>query len=692
MVLPEPLPAYGKGDWTGDAVSAAKGKPAGRSPWAGGEPQSWRGLPGSVDHDDPSTATRNARRTQAGSNDMETASQFSHLEFDSVVAGAPGRVAGQTNYSLGHRLGLVDLLVVGLIFYCTWLGVSTSFTCSDRSRSPFWWYTIFHGGVWFWASLVGMVALFDISLARPPQAVGREYMLCVAVVGKASLCTAFGMILGSTGLYLWHVLGERLDAGLSVVIVSKAIIMASVGLSGVCFTFMLSFSASYAASGRSSVWSYLIHEGLCPVAICCSWCAVWLITEIASQCFPPFTQKLHELLPHAVVPVLEAAYVESFSVLVLPILRLLMGPLERHFLPPGNRGDRVQEFTFSMRVINWIDLLFEGFRWQYIRIIFDKASPVTIVAVTVYHMVVSIYTYYWKYCPHKMAARITYFHSDCKQPPAWSALLESRPILQKALLGLTQVGMTADLLSASIFSSTYFVLNLAPTAVPISFTGHKRVETPGTRRIGTLTVLNHRFDIVQGEQEGRSTEDKVWPLELTEFAAAGRLSTLKLEVPARDEGPAEGSRWLGREEAKRAIATSRHLGHAHMCVLSMQQHVEVRLRGRQCMRLFASLVLLGTNLTLAAFDSRLVRDPVGPLSASATHLWVCPLLMLFSDLFEAFCLWHTYQGWLFSYKAVRKWGQETFGDPVFLVAQLGVMLHVSMSPMFGRHTLRFCID
>jgi len=375
-----------------------------------------------------------------------------------------------------------------------------------------------------------------------------------------------------------------------------------------------------------------------------------------------------------------------------------MGPLERHFLPPGNSGDGGEEFTFSIRAINLIDLLFEGFRWQYYRIVFAKVLPETLVFVLLHTVCISIYNHYWKFSPHRTAARLAYFHSKRRAPPKVSKILAERPVLRKAFLGLVRMFRNTDSLS-----STHFIMSLSPEHATISFKGSKTYAKTDLTCVATLTVLNHRFNIMQNTQDVPFPAPKPVPLEFTEFlassasgspdtdlaqaaAAAAAVEAGKGTVP----GMPKTTCWLSDVDAKEAVSSSHELAHAHICCLSLQQHIELRLCSRQCMRLFSSLVLLWTNIVLGAFDSKLVKDPVGPLSESPVRLLVFPIVMLFSDIVEVCCMWQTYQGWLFSLTAVRQWRRKVVGDPLYLLAQLCIMFHVSMSPTFGRHTSNFC--
>jgi len=421
---------------------------------------------------------------------------------------------------------------------------------------------------------------------------------------------------------------------------------------------------------------------------------VWLVCEVFSQCFHPFAEEMLRLLPKPIVPIVETAYVAVFSVIVLPMLRRMMGPLERHFLPPGNSGDGGEEFTFSTRAINLIDLLFEGFRWQYYRIVFAKVLPETLVFVLLHTVCISIYNHYWKFSPHRTAARLAYFHSKRRAPPKVSKMLAERPVLRKAFLGLVRIFRNTDSLS-----STHFIMSLSPKHATISFRGSKTYAKTDLTCVATLTVLNHRFNIMQNTEDVPFPAPKPVRLGFTEFLASSGSKGCALAQAAAaveaGEGTTSGMRstisaWLSDGGRKETVPSSHDLAHARICCLSLQQHIELRLRSRQCMRLFSSLVLLWTNIVVGAFDSKLVRDPVGPLSQSPVRLLVFPIAMLFADMFDVLCMWHTYQGWLCSLTEVRQWSRKVVGDPLFLLAQLSIMFHVSMSPTFGRHSSHFC--
>jgi len=600
---------------------------------------------------------------------------------------------------------------VGTAVYAVWLATSSAVTCKDdESRSPFWWYVLFHAGIWFWLSLICMAAILDIILIRPQteQAGTLGFNESFSDGGQAlwktllkgTVCAAFGLCAGSLVLYKWHIVDDHKDGGLVPILVSRAIIMSCVGLFGVA---LLTCASYHRSSSTSSFQTYLRHEGIWPVVLCCMWCVVWLVSEVFSQCFQPFTKEMRRLLPSPIVPIVETAYVEFFSVIVLPGLRLLMGYFERYFLLPGNRGAGIDQFTLSTRAINWIDLLFEGFRWMYYRNVFAKVRPATLVISVLSHICVSIYTYYWKYSPHRTAARVAYFHSKSRVPPKWSKIFEERPELRKALRILVRMFRIADAMSSQMFSSTHFIMSLSPEHATISFKGSKTYAKTDLTCVATLTVLNHRFNIMQNTQDVPFPAPKPVPLEFTEFlassasgspdtdlaqaaAAAAAVEAGKGTVP----GMPKTTCWLSDVDAKEAVSSSHELAHAHICCLSLQQHIELRLCSRQCMRLFSSLVLLWTNIVLGAFDSKLVKDPVGPLSESPVRLLVFPIVMLFSDIVEVCCMWQTYQGWLFSLTAVRQWRRKVVGDPLYLLAQLCIMFHVSMSPTFGRHTSNFC--
>lgn len=618
---------------------------------------------------------------------------------------------GVRNKLRNRAVSLFDLLAVATAIYAAWLATSSAVTCKDDvSRSPFWWYMLFHAGIWFWLSLICMAAILDIILIRPQteqagtlgftESFGdRGHALWKALL-QGTVCAAFGLCAGSLVLYKWHIVDDHKDGGLIPILVSRAIIMSCVGLFGVA---LLTCASYHRSSSSSSVQTYLRHEGIWPVVLCCMWCIVWLVSEVFSQCFQPFTEEMHRLLPSPIVPIVETAYVELFSVIVLPGMRLLLGGMERYFLLPGNRGVGIDQFTLSIRAINWIDLLFEGFRWMYYRVVFAKVRPETLVISVLSHICISIYTYYWKYSPHRTAARVAYFHSKSRVPPKWSNIFEERPDLRMALRILVRMFRIADAMSSQMFSSTYFILSLSPRHATISFTGTTTYAKTDLTCVATLTVLNHRFNIMQNTQDVPFPAPKPVPLEFTEFLASSAsgspdtdLAPAAAEAAAveagkgTDPGMQQTMCWLSNVDAKEAVSFSHELAHAHICCLSLQQHIELRLRSRQCMRLFSSLVLLWTNIVLGAFDSNLVKDPVGPLSKSPVRLLIFPIVMLFSDIVEVCCMWHTYQGWFFSLTAVRQWRRKVVGDPLYLLTQLCIMFHVSMSPTFGRHTSKFC--
>jgi hypothetical protein len=177
---------------------------------------------------------------------------------------------------------------------------------------------------------------------------------------------------------------------------------------------------------------------------------------------------------------------------------------------------------------------------------------------------------------------------------------------------------------------------------------------------------------------------RVWPLEMTEVVAAAMCSSESIADNQED------ALWLGKEDAKETVCNSVRLANIHVCVLMLQQHIEMRLSLRHCMRFFSSLTLLSTNIILGAFDSHLVRDPVEKLSFSALRLWLFPLIMLLSDIIEAGCMRYTYCGWIFSDKAVQRWRALIMQDRVFALAYFFLLLHLSMSPAFGRHAMHFC--
>eukprot|EP00444_Apocalathium_aciculiferum_P058716 CAMPEP_0183608368 /NCGR_PEP_ID=MMETSP0371-20130417/183926_1 /TAXON_ID=268820 /ORGANISM="Peridinium aciculiferum, Strain PAER-2" /LENGTH=298 /DNA_ID=CAMNT_0025820495 /DNA_START=97 /DNA_END=993 /DNA_ORIENTATION=- len=192
-----------------------------------------------------------------------------------------------------------------------------------------------------------------------------------------------------------------------------------------------------------------------------------------------------------------------------------------------------------------------------------------------------------------------------------------------ALRILVRMFRIADAMSSQMFSSTYFILSLSPRHATISFTGTTTYAKTDLTCVATLTVLNHRFNIMQNTQDVPFPAPKPVPLEFTEFLASSAsgspdtdLAPAAAEAAAveagkgTDPGMQQTMCWLSNVDAKEAVSFSHELAHAHICCLSLQQHIELRLRSRQCMRLFSSLVLLWTNIVLGAHRVALAQSPV----------------------------------------------------------------------------------
>eukprot|EP00927_Polykrikos_kofoidii_P019903 TRINITY_DN19337_c0_g1_i1.p1 TRINITY_DN19337_c0_g1~~TRINITY_DN19337_c0_g1_i1.p1 ORF type:complete len:681 (+),score=76.56 TRINITY_DN19337_c0_g1_i1:62-2104(+) len=636
--------------------------------------------------------------------------------FDSVVPSGMSTSARPSRI-LQSYTSLCCVLVVAVAVYTAWLVLSNSYQCHDNeghSASPFWWYLVAHAGTWFWISLVAMASLFDITLGRKLPGAGQPFPM--STLRKATLCASGGAVVSGIGLYCWHVQGNRLHGAFVDIIGSKAIVMASVGLFGILATASMTIPWGSDVRSCKSFIEYMKRDGLAPVLFCCLWCFVWFGAEVCSQCFPWYSSFVSRHLPSILVPLAETAYVELYSVVFLPLLRLTFGCLERTFLRPCNRGDKDEAFSNAMRVISWVEILFEGFRWMYIRIVFSKAKLASLLLVSVYHSFVSFYAYLWKYSPHLTAARVAFWHSGGRTLPPWSRRFAGKPRLQKVVHYLTMVGKCADAVVASAFTSSYFVLSLESASVgnkagPMRLAYNEPcTDFQNLKCVATLNVLNQRVMIAQPDAghvitqpEATHVKDAdvlsgglaggnlraialttVWPLEMTEVVAAAMCSSESIADNQED------ALWLGKEDAKETVCNSVRLANIHVCVLMLQQHIEMRLSLRHCMRFFSSLTLLSTNIILGAFDSHLVRDPVEKLSFSALRLWLFPLIMLLSDIVEAGCMRYTYRGWIFSDKAVQRWKKEIIRDKLFSLAYLCLLLHLSMSPTFGRHAMHFC--
>lgn len=547
------------------------------------------------------------------------------------------------------------IMLAALTVHLIWMLVSQFGRCDLNQRQHFLFYLLIHLGVWFWISLTAMAALFQITLTDGGS--------CRYAVFVGLLSTVMAQGFGGMALAAWHSIGDHRNGELIVNMVNKMIIMSCVGLFGAGFTCLVFSFIAYQSDSDRSFMRYLLHQGVFPVVISCIWCLLWLTAEAFSQCFGMWVLFSRTVLPPFGWPLAEMAWILIFLKVILPSLRKLSGVAERFFLPRAT-SDEHAAFKHTMRVVVWIDLLFDGFSCQYSRIVFGQLTPVSLALFVIKDLVTAVFNFGCKYNPSLLLLRLAYW---TRKQPAGSVKSDHLPFLLAFLRHLTD--QVLGLENSWIFASTVLKFHFDSGLTQF---GGSWGEKEGLTRIARITCLNCCFDVFHDSKSVQS----------------GRQSQL---------GSTSRGRRLGITTFRAFLNSTLDERDGEMrlrIILALQQQIALRHQAKRIMKIYSSLVLLSSNLLLQFMGSRPFRRTDMSHDAnkvlSETRMWLFPLMLLGVDVFEILALEVSHRLWCVRADLLRQFQRDCFHDPLFYLALFGMMLHVSMSPFISRHNLLFC--
>jgi len=616
---------------------------------------------------------------------MEHASKLKNLrqQWNGIVPSRPN----EDELTIWDGMHIWMLLVVALAVYAGWLVLSVQATCDNLERHCFNWYVLVHSGIWFFLSLAGMSAMYNILLSD--QAEPWKALKCAFVGGSLGLAS------GWVGLYIWHIRGNKIYPTFTDVLVSKVLVMMCVGIFGMML-FTVVFIRDNYLDGGGERWkgfiSYMKGEGLHPVIMAIMWCVVWMTAEVFAQAFDPCVTLAGELLPGQAVPLAEAAYLCLWSFITLPQMRRFVGMLERHFLPDACDDDE-ESYFHVLRAICWSDLLFDGFRWQYNRIVFLRLSPVAFALVVLRDFFSAMYNFGWKCCPELMILKLAYLGGGSPVPALSTTRL---PKLVYWLCEALKLLTVADAADAGIFNSTRFTVDLGSGRIIFktwrraameldqqkSSSESREATDPWTHSvIATFAVLNQKFD-VSCKKVSRSPGNCMRG-SITETAFT------KVQSP-------RGKLTLNTFKEALRMTLDEVDGRLRCHVVQpILQVTTLRFRIRYLSKIASSGTLLITMLILSLTRVRTIQGILVETEETGDSLslglsFVYPVVMLFFDITECVLLLKVQCRWLLAADLGRYMCRAVLETPLFCVALLCMIWHTSMSPVLSQHSLKFC--
>lgn len=582
------------------------------------------------------------------------------------------------------------IMGIVLMTFSSWMFFSTWSTCEAGTRQGFWWWALAHAGSWFWISLTAMSAMFNIILLDGDAV---WHALMAGAVGST-----MGLISGVSALYYWHIVGHRKDGRLETSLVSKTIIIICVGIFGMVLFSGYFIRLGYVSDkGRHSLpvgprllrrclprWPwlwYVLRKGMYPILLSIMWCALWLTSETFSLFFRPFIKMASGVLAPAMIVFVEAAYVSLWSIFFLPQMRRLMGYVERAYLPEAS-NDEEEKFFHVSRVLNWTDMLFDCFHWQYKRLVFDEASTTALCLLILRDFASACYNFGWKFSPKEIAMRLAYMG---KKTPVPVLHEENVPRVVHAVRRLLGMFQAVDAANSGLFISTYIRIDLISGRYAFMKDtrclrrdehGVTALEKDGVQVIANISVLNYRFLVTCDQASvdvSRCSSDR------TSSSSAVLTKQESSRLPLSDFMQVID---MTLDEADGRLRKS--------VVQPIQELISLRFAVRYTAKPLSSSILLVSSLIMAFTNTQLFLDAPGHLYRGNVKVWAFPLVMLLVDLLELFTLARWHRRWIMMHEVLVFFRHAALDSPLFLIALGCLLCHTSMSPVLGMHMHRFC--